>query len=99
MEETTDNPVNQANSEAETDSLQQLDPIAQARLQIVKTMKTGDFRLAGDEIEELSKDLEGKDLESVRRLSQRLKPDPVAIIIGIVCLIGLLVVAALYVFH
>ncbi|MBW1806922.1 MAG: hypothetical protein JRJ19_09005 [Deltaproteobacteria bacterium] len=99
MEETTDNPVNQANSEAEADSLQQLDPITQARLQIVKTMKTGDFRLAGDEIEELSKDLEGKDLESVRLLSQRLEPDPVAIIIGIVCLIGLLVVAALYVFH
>ena len=99
MEETTDNPVNQANSEAEADSPQQLDPITQARLHIVKTMKIGDFRLAGDEIEELSKGLKGEDLESVRRLSQRLKLDPVAMIIGIVCLIGLLVVTAFYVFH
>ncbi len=99
MEEVTDNLPSQADNEAETDSAQQLDPITQARLHFEKTMRTGNFRLAGDEIEELSKGLEGEDLDSVRQFRQRLKLDPVALIIGGVCLVGLLVVAALYVFH
>jgi hypothetical protein len=99
MEEVTDILPSQAESEVETDSPQELDPIAQATTHFENILKTGNFRLAGDEIEELSKGLEGEDLDSVIQLGQRLKLDPVALIIGGVCLVVLLVVAALYVFH